>query len=213
MGKMVGVHTGITGKIGAFIYQVNKGMQIIKTMAIPENPRTPSQVTVRVVFSDIVASFKNLATQWIRHLWNPFTIGNAQGWGDFIGANIDHMGTTFDGADAILSKGSLEGVADLAGTYDTATGAIEVTWDGTIFTNGLATDLFNFCVYDADTKQIILQGFSTDTRVDEASSIVGPTGLTADTLTLYACFANSAVATTPPTLISNSQLDRLQAPV
>lgn len=213
MGKMVGVQTGITGKVGAIIYQVNKGMQILKTMAIPENPRTPSQVTVRGVFSDIVASFKNLATQWIRHLWNPFTIGNAQGWGDFIGANIDHMGLVFDGGDAVLSKGSLEGVADLAATYDTATGAIEVTWDGTIFTNGLAGDLFNFCVYNADTKQIILQGFSTDTRADDASSAVGPTGLTADDLTLYACFANSAVATVPPSLISDSQSDRMSAPV
>lgn len=207
-----GVFAGIRGKVGNVIYQVNKGVQILKQMAYPENPQTQNQTTVRTVFGFIVAAFKNLATSWIRSLWNPFNVGNEQGWGRFIGANIDHMGTSFDGTDAILSLGSLEGVYDLAATYDTATGEVEVSWSGQVYTNGEDTDCANIAVYDSDQKLIVGIDLGSDTRVDEATSLNIEPGLTATNLEVYITMSDTEVLQEDPSTVSDSQHCTATAP-
>lgn len=212
MAIVQGVFAGIRGKVGNVIYQVNKGVQVLKQMAYPENPQSTSQTTFRTCFASVVSAFKSLAQNWINIFWGPFLSGNEQAWGKFIGTNLDHMAGSFDGADAILSEGSLENVTDLAATYDTATGTVVVTWDGTVFVNGSASDIANCAVYDSDTKQIVGYSFSSDIRDDEETTFNIAPGYTATNLTLYLTLSDVDVNSSDPTIISDSQKVTCSAP-
>ena len=208
-----GVFAGIRGKVGNVIYQVNKGEQILKQMAYPENPQSSGQTTYRTVFKFVIEAFKSLSKNWINIFWSPFLSGNQQAWGKFIGVNLDHMAGSFAGDDAILSQGSLEGVADLTCTYDTADGAVAVNFDGTIHLNGEASDCINACIYDADQKKVVGYEFGTDTRFDEGFNFYVPSGLTATNLTCYLTMSNTEALSIPPTAVSDSQKCTCSAPV
>lgn len=212
MAIVYGVFAGIKGKVGNVIYQVNKGAQILKQYAVPENPNTSGQQAVRGVFGDIVTIFKVLATTWVRYFWNPFIVGNEQGWGNFIGANIDSMGTSFTPLSAVLSKGSLEGCYDFTCTYDTATGNIVVTFDSTCFGNGLSTDHFSLAFYDQTEKRLVGFSFSDDTRADEGTATVVEDGLTATDITAYIVFSDTEGDDDELTMVSNSQACTCSAP-
>jgi len=192
MAKIVGALTGITGKCGAFIFQMNKGVQIMKTFAVPSNPNTSEQQTVRTVFRTLVACFKPLATTWIRYFWNPFTVSNGQGWGNFIGFNVDAMGSTFALPQASLSRGSLEGVYELAATYDTATGIVAGTFYGTIITNGADADKASIAVFDADSGELLGFDFATAERSDEEINITVGKGFTATDINIFVSLSSLA---------------------
>jgi len=213
MAKMTGVFTGIRGKVGAMIFQVNKGVQIIKNYARPENPQSSGQTAVRLVFSSIVSAYKILASTWIRYMWNPFLSGNDQGWGKFIGTNLVEMDGTFAGEAGILSLGSLEGVVDLAATYDTATGAVDITYDGTILANGASTDYPQVAIYDKIGKSIITMAFDGDQREEEEISLTTHTGLTATDVYVYLTMTDAPVSPGPIGMCSNSQVCACTAPV
>jgi len=205
MAKVVGVDTQIRGKLGARIYQVLNGEQIVKTFAIPSNPESSGQTAQRGVFRDIIACFKVIADGFINLLWNPFTSGNKTGWGNFISANLLSMGkVAFDATDAVLSEGSLEPIYDLAATYDTATGAIEVTFDDAITNNGHADDWISFVAVDATLKAIISKTLDAEQRNAESASLVGNLGSTATDVELFAVVHQQESSVSPIGLVSNS---------
>lgn len=206
MAKVEGVFAGIRGKVGNVIFQVNKGVQILKQFATPENPRSAGQTAHRGIFTQVVGTLKVLATNWVRYFWNPFLTGNQQGWGRIISLNMLAMGTTFDENALIFSVGSLEGVLAPAATYNIATGEIIATFTGTIFANGLITDKVSAIVYDKDQKEIVGFGFAIDQRDSEEISITVKTGLTATNVMVFLSLSDTDPSAIEPAIVSDSQL-------
>lgn len=212
-GKMVGVWTGVTGKVGAQIFQMVNGIQIVKTFAIPTNPKTEDQQANRSVFSDIVERFKVLAVGFVSPFWTPFAAVGKRGWGNFIGANKLAMGKVeFKIADAVMSRGTLEGITDLEATYDTGTGEMIIAWDGSVVTNGKATDPMHFVVYDDENDQIALYALNEDTREDESATVTLHEGLTAAELHVFASLSSIALPSDGAYLVSTSVRAEATAP-
>ena len=205
MAKVTGFFTGVRGKVGTTIFQVIKGVQVMKTFAIPENPGSSGQVAQRGVFSDIVSCFKTIAKNVIALLWESTTSGNQTSWGNFISKNLISMGkVAFDLTDAILSYGTLDQVSDLEATYDTATGAVVAAWAELAYVNGAAEDTSHIIIIDSDSKQIIGKFMDSATREDEADSVTASTGFTATNLEVFVFFTQNTFASGDPGLVSTS---------
>lgn len=185
MAKMIGVDTYIKGKVGARIYQMWKGVQTVKTMFIPANPQTPSQTANRSVLAQIVATFKQIAVQWIRPFWNPFATNKQTGWGNFISVNKLATGSTFDLSKCVTSQGSLEGLRNPTATYNTANGEISLVWDSETFDNGTDDDKVSFLVVNNDTNEILTKSIANASRGAESYTIDIEAGLTATNVSIF----------------------------
>lgn len=190
MAKVTGVGTGWKGKVGNFVFQMWKGVQVVKTRVIPTNPNSSGQQASRNLLGDIVGVFKAIAVTWIRFFWNPFTEGRQSGWGNFIGVNLLSMSSGFDIGDVVSAIGTLDGVADLAATYDTATGIVAITWDAGSPVSGTPEDKFNFLVYDTDQREFLADSYGGSERADESDDVTIASGLTATNLYLVACLSD-----------------------
>jgi len=212
--KQSGVFTQMRGKLGGMIYQVLKGEQIGKTFAIPTNPQTSTQQANRGVFGQIIDSFKSIAIKVASLFWEPFAVGNKTGWGNFIGANLIAMGSTaFDMTKAIMSKGSLEGIATLAAVYDTADGSIDIDWVGTTYNNGDIADHTQIVVAESNDNTILGVFANEDTRGDELAQVSVVAGLTATDIEVFVWFSQEEADDAGDGLISNSQHCTCTAPV
>lgn len=206
MAKVLGVHTNIRGKVGNEVYQVIKGVQIVKTRAFPANPQSTGQTRVRGVFTELVICFKVISEKIIRPFWNAFTTGNKTGWGNLLKQNMTAMvAVGWDITQMILSIGTLEGVGTLAGVYNAATGDLIITWDETTFTNGALTDKMSFVAIDNSTKSVVADSLCSSDRDDETDTIVLPAGLTATDISLFALLSDIEVPSTDPYIVSDSQ--------
>ena len=214
MAKMSGVFTQMRGKVGNTIMQVLNGEQIVKTFAIPSNPESAGQTAQRGVFADIISGFKSIASAVIGVFWNPFTTSNKTGWGNFISKNLLSMGkVAFDITDAVLTFGSLEGLGDITGEYDTADGALDVTWDDNEFVNGASGDQVNGIAFDSASGKVIGKGLNIDTRDSESGTIDCEPGYTATDVEVF-LWANDGLLTSGTmTMVSNSQNVTCTAPV
>jgi len=213
MGKITGVGTGWKGKVGNYVYQMWKGVQVVKTRVIPTNPNSAGQQAARGLLGDIVGVFKAIAATWIRYFWNPFTEGRQSGWGNFMGANLLAMSSGFDIENCVGSIGSLDGVSDLAGTYDTATGEIDLTWSLTYIVSGSVEDFCNFFIFDSDSREIVGMAFASVTREDEGADITLADGLTATNLYAVVVFSDVDPTSAEVGAVSDSQVIQLSAPV
>lgn len=213
MGKITGVGTGWKGKVGNYVFQMWKGVQVVKTRVIPSNPNSSGQQASRGLLGDIVGIFKSIAVTWIRYFWNPFTEGRQSGWGNFIGVNLLSMASGFDIEDVVGSIGTLDGVANLEGTYDTATGETILTWDEGSPVSGSLTDLCNVFIFDSDSREIISSAFGSDTRDDEGTDLPSPTGYTATNLYAVVTFSDVDPTSAEINQCSDSQVISLTAPV
>jgi len=214
MAKVVGVDTQIRGKLGARIYQVLNGEQIVKTFAIPSNPESSGQVAQRGVFRDIIACFKSIASEVIAYFWDPFTTTNKTGWGNFISANLLSMGkVAFDITDGVLSQGSLEPVQTLSAEYTTATGVCAVTFSEDKTINGSADDEMSFVVVDADSGLVVGKVLNEDTRADSPLDVACVKDLTATNLEVFAICSQAGFVATGEGLVSNSANCTATAPV
>lgn len=129
MAKVIGVFTGIKGKVGNVVFATWKGIQVMKTRVTPDNPQLPGQVRVRTLFAALIAVFKPALYSIVRVAWEPFAEPGKSGWGNCIGANQKKMAAgAIDYAELIVSKGSLGGEPIVTATYDTATGETITTW-------------------------------------------------------------------------------------
>jgi len=214
MAIVSGFFTNIKGKVGNTIFQVIKGVQVMKTRVIPDNPNSPGQVAARGVFGDIVTGFKRLAETWIRYFWDPSTTTNKTGWGNFIGANLTSMGKlAFDITKAIGSIGTLEGVEDLAAEYDTATGDIAIDWKGDFFSNGSAEDYVSFFAYDKESNSVEGFLYSNSQRTDEGDTLTISKGLTATDIEVFLVVSQNEPVEQLEGLISDCQHCTCTAPV
>lgn len=214
MAKMLGVFTNIRGKVGNTVFQVIKGVQIMKTLSTPANPQSSRQTAVRSVFNDLVQLFKTIAVSMIRPFWNPYTTDNKTGWGNLLSVNQSAMQSAgFDITKLVTSLGTLEGVGDLAGTYNTATGAIVVTWGGTVFTNGDIADSISFIAIHEPTKAVIGKAVASDARGDETATFNVPDGLTATDVCVFVTMSSKIIPTVDPYTVSDSQSCECIAPV
>jgi len=214
MAKVTGFFTGVRGKVGTTIFQVIKGVQVMKTFAIPENPGSSGQVAQRGVFSDIIATFKTIAKNVIAIFWESTTSGNQTPWGNFISKNLISMGkVAFDITDAILAFGTLEPVSGVAGEYDTADGSLEVTWVADKFVNGADTDQVHFVVYDSDSGTIVSKDLDGIQRSEEEQSLQLTPGLTATDLELFVWLSQDLSTAEDIGLVSNSVNATCTAPV
>jgi len=213
--KVTGMLTGIKGKVGTSVFTMWKGVQVLKTRTIPSNPQSEDQTKFRTCFSQIVAMLKPLAINTIRPLWNPFTTVRQSGWGNVLKANLDVMNGTFDESKLILSKGSLEGVENLAATYDTVTGNVVITWNDNNYTNGLSSDLVTYTLIDDENVQFdqIVDPDTDEEKGEETDTVIAPSGLTAtDLYLILTCYRVDAVSG-DITMVSDSQIVNCSAPV
>jgi len=213
MAKIVGVFTGITGKVGNTIFQMMNGVQIMKTFVIPANPQSSGQTAQRGVFSAIIAGFKGIASGVIDLFWNPFTTGNKTGWGNFISRNLISMGkVAFDITDAVLTHGSLEDLGTIAGEYDTATGECDVEWEDLEYVNGNSADEVNGVVFDTDSGLIVGKLLDIAARDSEAGTIECLPGLTATSLEVFLWANDGEIASGTMTMVSTSNNATCTAP-
>jgi len=214
MAKVTGFFTGVRGKVGTTIFQVIKGVQIMKTFAIPENPGSSGQVAQRGVFSDIVSTFKLIAKNVISIFWAPTTSGNQTAWGNFISKNLISMGkVAFDLTDGILCFGSLESISTLSATYDTVTGAFAITFSDDEEVNGSADDDVSFIVVDSSDNLVVGKLLQEETRDSGTATPSISVGLTATDLELFAFCSQTGFVATGAGLVSNSTHCTCTAPV
>jgi len=176
-----------SGKIGGAIMSKWKAINYIRGYAIPSNPNSDLQAAQRAHFKSIVQFAQKLMVALIPQAWDPF-YDKMSGFNAIVKDNFDdYILTDHPTINTIFSKGTLEPISSLVGVYTTATGFATITWDGTIFGNGLDTDYVFIVVLDKSTNLVYFQGLSGGvTRVTETADIQIPTGLTATNILVSA---------------------------
>lgn len=185
---MAVINNGILGggrnKVGPVIMSKWKAIDYIRAYAVPQNPNTTAQQTVRTKFAQLVANAKEILGSVIKPYWDPF-YSNKSGYNAFISANYYLINSTNEFTTSNkLSIGSLTNVNKDSISYTPATGSL--TFDWTVPTSGdiESTDYVNFAVYNKATKSFVAAG-----RLDEVSSMSGsaniPAGLSSTMLILF----------------------------
>jgi hypothetical protein len=212
LAKVIGVFTAIKGKVGNAVFCTNRGVQVMKTRTIPNDPQSSSQLAWRSCFKSIISYFKILVVDFIRPIWNPFAVDPDTGWSNFLSKNLNSMGGTFDPTKLILSSGTLEPIYDLAVSYNTTTGGLVFTYLDTIFNNGHADDTVSFVVYDISTNEVkSLMVDATDRQAGgHADTIISR--LTATNLYVYAIVTVGSLSMNNVTAVSNSLYAVCSAP-
>lgn len=182
-----GILGGFSGKVGPVVGGKWKDIDYMRGYVIPANPNTVAQQGVRAKFAQLVETARLLIPVILQPFWDMFYSGMS-GFNAWISANYANASSVgILGANAVMSRGTLEGVTGVVGTYQTGTGGIAVEWDGTIFGNGLDTDTVCLVAYDISTQNIYTQ-IGSFTRVDNACSFDIPVGLTATNIIIWIFF-------------------------
>lgn len=213
MAKVTGVFTGMKGKVGNAVYAMWKGVQVLKTRVIPENPQSPDQTTNRDLFTILILMFKGIVTGLVAKFWDPFISQHQTGWANLIGVNQKlQAGTAIDYELVIVTKGSLPGEAILTATYDDATGAVVCTWADSGVEGSLPGDFAMVIAYDkVGNKWKFTDG--TDTRGDATATCTLEAGLTITNVFIYLFFFLGDFSGPDITSVSNSAAQESIAPV
>ena len=174
MAKVTGVFTGIKGKVGNVVFSMWKGVQVMKTYVIPENPRSEGQTKNRTVFASFINLFKPIYATVLFRFWKPFAVGAQTGWGNLISANQSlQSGGVFALANVLFSKGSIPLQEVDTADYVSETGVVTVTWTENEAVGCDALDHAVLLIYDETTEQ--LYGLTNDTsrEAEELSEVVG----------------------------------------
>ena len=189
MARMIGVFTHIKGKIGNMIYQTWHGVQVIKTMFIPDNPQSADQTAHRDIFTLLVDIGKGILDDIITVGWNPFRRGAQSGWSNWMKRNLllqDQATLQYDGL--CLSEGSIQVTPILANSFNAGTGIGTITWNTTLQNNQDADDIpMAFMINDSDDK-FYYNAAQAEKRSDGTISITGSIGDTPADLHGYLWF-------------------------
>ena len=154
MAKMNGVYTSMKGKLGGGVLQTWKGLQVLRTNAVPANPKSVGQLQQRSNFSQIVEAIRPIWETSLKKYWEPFTKNHDSAWNNMMSANLDAMkGAAFDPLKLILTKGTLQSdnyfYCDLqeGGNY------IRLYHDIISLINGHPTDWAQGYMYNKKTKK------------------------------------------------------------
>jgi hypothetical protein len=182
-----GILGGFSGKVGPVVGGKWKDIDYMRGYVVPANPNTTGQQTVRAKFAGLVEKTRALLPSLIQPYWDPF-YSKMSGFNKFISLNYSLITGGYDLQEGcIASRGTLEPVVTDTPTYATGPGSVTVTWDQSVFGNGLLTDTILLIVYNAVTNQVA--GISTSAiRDDETASVVIGAGLD-DTEFIAATFA------------------------
>ncbi|NTW77529.1 MAG: hypothetical protein HGB33_07130 [Syntrophaceae bacterium] len=182
-----GILGGFSGKVGPVVGAKWKDIDYMRSYVIPSNPQTVDQTTQRDKFKKCVLYGRDLLGSLLQPYWDMF-YSNMSGFNAWISNNLNLLdGSKQLTASAIMSKGTLEGVSAVTATYATASGEVELTWDGTIFGNGETTDLCRLVVYDKANEDLYFFG-GIFTRADENFVATIKIGLTATGVIAYLFF-------------------------
>ena len=133
MAKVVGIGTGISGKVGNVQYKTVKGQQIIQTKATPLNRQSNSQTSNRSIFTQLNDLFKPLSKTLIKRFWNPFVIGKRSGWSVCLSVNQKFQSEAISLGPEIITNGGFA----VDSTWIKGTGwDIDVTYPGKAHCNG-----------------------------------------------------------------------------
>ncbi len=179
MAKMIGVFTQIKGKIGNLIYSTWHGVQVIKTMFIPENPQSAGQTEHRDIFTLLIAFGIIIKVDIIQEIWDPYARGPQTGWSNWLQSNLrEQTGSSLVYQDLCFSKGSIldTGVEDA--TYNAGTGVANIVWNPDLMSNQTADDLAGAVVVDDTTNKLYYNCDYSDVRSDGEIDIVCDLGLT-----------------------------------
>lgn len=179
-----GILGGGRNKVGPVVMSKWKGIDYIKSYAVPANPNTSAQQAVRSKFAQLVLNARQLLSSVLKPFWDPF-YSDKSGFNAFISENYSKLDTNnrFQ-LTSVISKGTLEGAPIDAAAYNPTTGALSIDWNGTTSGNGLSSDSVFGVVYDKGGKNFVAASY-LDERSAVNSVITIPTGLTSTNLILY----------------------------
>jgi len=178
-----GILGGFSGKVGPVVGGKWKDIDYMRSYVVPANPNTVGQQAVRTKFAALVALARQLLSNLLQPYWDQY-YPSMSGFNAFISQNYD-LADAVGAIDktAIMSLGTLEGLTTVTVEYNTGTGAVDFSWDGTIQGNGLATDNIFCVVMDETTQDFKYAGDpGAFTRVDNGANFTIETGLTATNL-------------------------------
>jgi len=160
MAKMNGVYTSMKGKLGGGVLQTWKGLQVLRTNAIPANPKSVGQLQQRSNFSQIVECIRPIWETSLKKYWEPFTKNHDSAWNNMMSANLESMkGAAFDPLKLILAKGTLQSGAITSCYLHEAVNIIYIRHDTIALISGNPTDYAQGFMYNKKTKKWIVNEF------------------------------------------------------
>ena len=154
MAKMNGVYTSMKGKLGGGVLQTWKGLQVLRTNAIPANPKSVGQLQQRSNFSQIVECIRPIWETSLKKYWEPFTKNHDSAWNNMMSANLESMkGAAFDPLKLILTKGTLQSAYYFYCDLQEGGNYIRIYHDTIAFINGLPTDWSQGFMYNKKSKK------------------------------------------------------------
>ncbi|RLJ04688.1 MAG: hypothetical protein DRP08_01140 [Candidatus Aenigmatarchaeota archaeon] len=189
MARMIGVFTQIKGKIGNLIYSTWHGVQVVKTMFIPENPQSSDQQEHRAILTLLVTIGKGILKDIINVSWSPFRRGAQTGWSNWLGNNlILQQGSTLDYDKLCLSDGSIAPTPIKSAQFNSSTGIASIQWDKTIINNQSKSDIPVAFMINESTDLFYYNADLDLDREDESIEITGNIGDTPSDLHGYLWF-------------------------
>jgi len=195
------LHTGILGtvtqKVANVVCQKWKGLNTVRELVIPKNPKTPKQVFQRDRFSFIVKIARMINDTIITVFWKLYATVSTTEWNEFSGDNIKLQPefsvpeTLFspDYSKLLLTKGTLEGsVIGGTKTYNSTSGQVVVDFSDAILGNGLDTDKAVLIVIDEEHDYYYLSSLTLNVRSNPPITFNIAAGLTVAKLHAYLFF-------------------------
>lgn len=182
-----GILGGVSGKVGGVVGGKWKDVNYVRAYAVPENPNSTGQQTQRAKFSAAVDFARQILGSILQPLWDPF-YSSMSGFNAWISQNIGLLdGSNELTTSAIMGKGTLTPTAMLTKTYDTASGAVEVTFLNSAAGNQTTSDIAVLVAYDQANNQLYSE-ITPYSRVTGGADITIPAGLTASNVKIYLFF-------------------------
>lgn len=190
MSKFVSTTFGqISGKHGSAVATVNRdGTNVLRVYNRPTNPNTPKQLEQRAKFGLVtreLANFREVIKQGHK---NPYAVNKVTS--QVLKTGITGVMPDFkiDYAMLPLASGPLPGVSDVVATAESESTRVNLTWDTTIGTLGIAgseTDKLNIVAYNESAKMCVLNPGVGD-RALGTSYVELPEGWLGDEVHLWA---------------------------
>lgn len=179
-----GILGGFSGKVGPVVGGKWKDIDYMRSYVIPSNPNTAGQQLVRGKFAELVLTAKSIISTILQPYWDPFE-SSMSGFNNFISRNWDNsLSTGKLTTSNLMAHGTLEPITDLACTYTTGTGALAMTWTGTIVGNGLDTDEIIFVAYESVSGYAYTIANNTARNAGSDSGTI-PAGFTATNVIVF----------------------------
>ncbi len=207
MGKLNSGITGpIYGKVGGVVGFNWKGVNAIRSYAIPANPQTSLQQAERSKFAFIVHVAKIILATVIQPFWDPFASGMS-GWNLFTRKNRLVVTSDGDYQNIIAAFGDLEPETITSATYDASTGNCHISWSQSGLGNGQDDD--DSCLLVIDSANNVAFFTSTNAPRSDGGGIVSiGTGRNASDLKAYLFFKRGSGS---DLMVSNSDYAQVTA--